>query len=120
MNSTHLLAVEVPLAARLIEMLDDGEAPMDAGDYRAVSSQLIDSLTFVPTGQLLTLAREHSDYGPADLVAPRLHRRLRVLGELAQNVVFSRIGRLADLPVSAAEQAQREAHALLARVGKPH
>ena len=39
---------------------------------------------------------------------------------IAAGMLTKRIGRLADLPVSAAEQAQREAHELLARLSKPH
>lgn len=116
MNATRLLAIEVPLAARLIELFDDGEVPMHAQDYRAVSSQLLDSLASTPTHRLVELARTHGDYGPAQLQAPPPRRRLRVLGELASNAAFVRVGRLLDASPEAAAQARCVSDALMARL----
>lgn len=116
MNATQLLAVEIPIAARLIEMFDGRETPVHAGDYQCVSTRLMESLAFMPTPQLVALAREHADYGPPELVVPVARRRLRVLGELAENVAFTRLGYLAQAGGVAAAAAEQAAGALLARL----
>jgi hypothetical protein len=116
MNATHLLAVEIPIAARLIEMFDARQTPMHGRDYQCVSSRLIESLAFMPTPQLVALTREHADYGPPEIAAPVGRRRLRVLGELAENVAFARLGYLPQAGAIAAAAAQDAANALLARL----
>lgn len=115
MNATQMLAVEIPIAARLLEMFDERETPIHGEDYRCVSARLIESLGFMPTPQLVELAREHAEYGPRDLVVPVARRRLRVLGELAENVAFARLGYLPQAGAVEAAAAQQATAALLAR-----
>jgi hypothetical protein len=115
MSATHLLAVEIPIAARLLEMFDERETPIHGGDYRCVSARLMDSLAFMPTRQLVELAREHAEYGPNELVVPGRRRRLRVLGELAENVAFARLGYLPQAGAVEAAAAQTAANELLTR-----
>jgi hypothetical protein len=116
MNATHLLAVEIPLAARLLEMFDERETPIHGEDYRCVSARLMESLAFMPTPQLVELAREHAEYGPRKLQLPSARRRLRVLGELAENVAFVRLGFLPQAGAVQAAAAQQAATQLLTRV----
>lgn len=116
MSATHLLAVEIPIAARLLEMFDERETPMHGDDYRCVSSRLVESLAFMPTPQLVELAREHAEYGPKELLVPTSRRRLRVLGELAGNVAFARLGYLPEAGIAEAAAAQQATHALLSRI----
>ena len=114
MSPTQLLAIEIPFAARLIEMFDGAEAPMHAGDYLSVSTQLRESLALMSTKHLMELVREHSDYGPPDAM-PAARRRLPVLGELAANAVFARLGYLPDVSFEVAADVQRQAQSLPAR-----
>ena len=116
MNATHLLAVEIPIAARLLEMFDERETPIHGEDYRCVSARLMESLAFMPTPQLVELAREHAEYGPRELRLPMARRRLRVLGELAENVAFARLGFLPQAGPVEAAAAQQAAAQLLARL----
>lgn len=116
MNATRLLAVEIPIAARLLEMFDERETPMHGDDYRCVSSRLVESLGFMPTPQLVELAREHAEYGPRELIVPTARRRLRVLGELAENVAFARLGYLPQAGAAEAAAAQQATRALLTRL----
>ncbi len=115
MSPTQLLAIEIPLAARLIEMFDGAEVPIHAGDYLSVSTQLRESLALMSTRHLIDLVREHSDYGPPQAM-PTVRRRLPVLGELAANAVFARLGYLPDLSFEVAAHVQRQAQSLLARI----
>lgn len=70
----------------------------------------------LPTPQLVELAREHAEYGPRELQLPSARRRLRVLGELAENVAFVRHGFLPQAGAVQAAAAQQAASQLLARV----